>query len=254
MVMTHAEVLAPPLSLEAIETVQRLLSPDPGARPGSAAFGDLQRLRFFASVAWEGMLSLAPPFVPLLESEVDDSYFEPEAAVGRGPELFSLSTPIADAVAGAGAGTHGRLLEPPLETETGRAQEGCGRGGCGGMATSRATGDASRSTELGGGSGGGATGAENREPVAEGVGSSGAGALVEAPSAARAERSTTKPAIVAVMASPRVNVDQLVELTKACALVGSPLGRRAGAMTEKSCSSSSRADQSNKQARRSSVP
>jgi serine/threonine protein kinase len=54
---------------------RRLLVVNPATRLGAKCFGELQSHRFFAQVRWDALLELHPPFVPQLASNADDGYF-----------------------------------------------------------------------------------------------------------------------------------------------------------------------------------
>lgn len=94
----HARPPAPHDHLSAATTdlVERLLAIDPAVRLGAACFGELQSHRFFDGVKWDALLEVMPPFVPHLKGSADDGYFPTfnafgEKMLGR-PPSFNLDS------------------------------------------------------------------------------------------------------------------------------------------------------------------
>ncbi|XP_055323463.1 serine/threonine-protein kinase greatwall isoform X2 [Sitodiplosis mosellana] len=63
-----------PLSAEAIDAVEQLLTMDPNKRPSSK---EVQQMMFFKSMDWNNLPNMEPPFVPQPENPTDTGYFEP---------------------------------------------------------------------------------------------------------------------------------------------------------------------------------
>lgn len=63
-----------PLSAEAIDAVEQLLTMDPNKRPSST---EVQKMMFFKSIDWDNLQNTEPPFVPQPENPTDTGYFEP---------------------------------------------------------------------------------------------------------------------------------------------------------------------------------
>lgn len=63
-----------PLSAEAIDAVEQLLTMDPNKRPSSK---EVKQMMFFKSFDWENLPNTEPPFVPQPENPTDTGYFEP---------------------------------------------------------------------------------------------------------------------------------------------------------------------------------
>eukprot|EP00316_Scyphosphaera_apsteinii_P008012 CAMPEP_0119346466 /NCGR_PEP_ID=MMETSP1333-20130426/108017_1 /TAXON_ID=418940 /ORGANISM="Scyphosphaera apsteinii, Strain RCC1455" /LENGTH=817 /DNA_ID=CAMNT_0007358967 /DNA_START=57 /DNA_END=2510 /DNA_ORIENTATION=- len=64
------------LSEPCTQVIQDLLVLNPSQRLGFCHKGDLLGHAFFAGVEWDELLNMRPPFVPVLKSESDDTYFE----------------------------------------------------------------------------------------------------------------------------------------------------------------------------------
>lgn len=63
-----------PLSSNAIDAVEQLLTMDPNTRPSSK---DVRQMLFFESIDWDNLPNTEPPFVPQPENPTDTGYFEP---------------------------------------------------------------------------------------------------------------------------------------------------------------------------------
>lgn len=63
-----------PLSAEAIDAVEQLLTMDPNNRPSSE---EVKQMMFFKSIDWDDLPNAEPPFVPQPENPTDTGYFEP---------------------------------------------------------------------------------------------------------------------------------------------------------------------------------
>lgn len=63
-----------PLSSNAIDAVEQLLTMDPNMRPTSK---DVRQMVFFNTIDWDNLPSTEPPFVPQPENPTDTGYFEP---------------------------------------------------------------------------------------------------------------------------------------------------------------------------------
>lgn len=67
-----------PLSADAIDAVEQLLTMDPNKRPTSK---EVQTMQFFSPIDWNGLQNTEPPFVPQPEDQYDTGYFEPRNIV-----------------------------------------------------------------------------------------------------------------------------------------------------------------------------
>lgn len=63
-----------PLSADAIDAVEQLLTMDPSKRPTSK---EVQTMKFFSTIDWNGLQGTEPPFVPQPQDQYDTGYFEP---------------------------------------------------------------------------------------------------------------------------------------------------------------------------------
>lgn len=63
-----------PLSAEAIDAVEQLLTMDPEKRPSS---NEVQQMAFFKSIDWNNLQNTEPPFIPQPDNPTDTGYFEP---------------------------------------------------------------------------------------------------------------------------------------------------------------------------------
>lgn len=63
-----------PLSAEAIDAVEKLLTMEPNQRPSSK---EVRQMKFFESIDWDNLPNTEPPFVPQPENPTDTGYFEP---------------------------------------------------------------------------------------------------------------------------------------------------------------------------------
>lgn len=61
------------LSDEAVAAVESLLTTDPKLRPTAK---DVHKMPFFASIDWDNLESVSPPFIPNPENPTDTGYFE----------------------------------------------------------------------------------------------------------------------------------------------------------------------------------
>lgn len=63
-----------PLSAEAIDAVEQLLTMDPDMRPSSK---EVQSMAFFKTTDWNNLQNVQPPFIPQPDDPTDTGYFEP---------------------------------------------------------------------------------------------------------------------------------------------------------------------------------
>lgn len=63
-----------PLSAEAMDAVEQLLTMDPNQRPSSK---EVQTMKFFTPLDWNTLQGTVPPFVPQPQDQYDTGYFEP---------------------------------------------------------------------------------------------------------------------------------------------------------------------------------
>jgi len=79
----------------ALSLTRALLTVDPSLRLGVQGFDEIQSHAYFAFTRWDAMHEVAPPFVPQLASDGDDSYF-PNPMIGGGEAINSDSEDDSD--------------------------------------------------------------------------------------------------------------------------------------------------------------